>query len=199
MGRSLQVGFVFFAIFIAGIIAGGFLTLRRAKHIQEQAQKNAQQQQAAVPPIVPFVMRQMLGQLDLARDQRKESNRILFESADTLRILRRETDFALDRMQDDIDKILTPEQRMKLGKLKDEQRAKLQEQRDAVQNFLKQRHNAEAAPASPASPAAPASGGKAPPPPAAATPVQSAPVPAGTPTQPAPAPAAPQPQPAGAH
>jgi hypothetical protein len=199
MGRSLQVGFVFFAIFVAGMFTGGFLTLRRAKHIQEQAQKNAQQQQAAVPPIVPFVMRQMLGQLDLARDQRKESNRILFESADTLRILRRETDFALDRMQDDIDKILTPEQRMKLGKLKDEQRAKLQEQRDAVQNFLKQRHNAEAAPASPASPAAPASGGKAPPPPAAATPVQSAPVPAGTPTQPAPAPAAPQPQPAGAH
>ncbi|HXC02863.1 MAG TPA: hypothetical protein VNU49_09460 [Opitutaceae bacterium] len=172
MGRSLQVGFVFFAIFIAGIIAGGFLTLRRAKHIQEQAQKNAQQQQAAVPPIVPFVMRQMLGQLDLTRDQRKESNRILFEGAETLRVLHRETDFALDRLQDDVDKILTPDQRVELGKLKDEQRAKLQAQREAVQNFLKQRRDAEAAPV------APASGGNMPPAPAPAT--------TATPTQPAP-------------
>ena len=175
MGRSLQVGFVFFAIFIAGIIAGGFLTLRRAKHIQEQAQKNAQQQQAAVPPIVPFVMRQMLGQLDLTRDQRKESNRILFEGAETLRVLHRETDFALDRLQDDVDKILTPDQRVELGKLKDAQRAKLQSQREAVQNFLRERRKDEAAQASPA---APASGGnEQPPQPAAATQTQPAPAP----------------------
>ncbi|HEV8072733.1 MAG TPA: hypothetical protein VGP21_01275 [Opitutaceae bacterium] len=172
MGRSLQVGFVFFAIFVAGMFTGGFLTLRRAKHIQEQAQKNAQQQQAAVPPIVPFVMRQMLGELDLTRDQRKESNRILFEGAETLRVLHRETDFALDRLQDDVDKILTPDQREKLGILKDAQRAKLQAQREAVQNFLKQRRDNEAAPASPATPAASGNGS---PSPAAATPAQPAP------------------------
>jgi hypothetical protein len=174
MGRSLQVGFVFFAIFVAGIITGGFLMARWVRH--NQAQKINQQQQAGVPPIVPFVMRQMLGQLDLTRDQRKESNRILFESADTLRVLRREADLAIDRMQDDIDKILTPDQREKLGKLKDAQRVRLLEQRDAVQNFLKQRNNGGAAPA------APIPSGNVPPPPAAA-----APAPAATPTQPAPA------------
>ena len=190
MGRSLQVGFVFFAIFVAGIITGGFLTLRRAKHIQEQTQKNAQQQ-AAIPPMGPFVMRQMLGQLDLAHDQRKASNRILFEGAETLRVLHREVDFALDRMQDDVDKILTPDQRTKLGKLKDEQRAKLQEQREAVQNFLKQRRKDEAAQASPA---APASGGnEQPPQPAAATQTQPAPAPVATSTQPAVAPMQPTP------
>jgi hypothetical protein len=173
MGRSLQVGFVFFAIFVAGIITGGFLTARWVRHNQAVWQKINQQQQAAVPPIVPMVMRQMLGQLDLARDQRKASNKILFESAETLRVLRREADYALDRMQTDVDGILTPDQRAKLGQLKDVQRAKLMEQRDAVQNFLKQRRDAEAAPA------APASDGNAPPPPAQ-------PAPAATQTQPAP-------------
>jgi hypothetical protein len=181
MGRSLQVGFVFFAIFVAGIITGGFLMARWIRH--DQAQKfNQQQQQAGVPPIVPFVMRQMLGQLDLARDQRKESNRILFESAETLRVLHRETDFALDRLQDEVDKILTPDQRVKLDQLKDAQRAKLQAQREAVQNFLKQRRDAEVAPAAPANPA---SSGNEPPPPA--TQPQPAPAPTATPTQPAPA------------
>jgi hypothetical protein len=170
MGRSLQVGFVFFAIFVAGIITGGFLTARWVRHHEAQRMNQQQQQQAAVPPIVPFVMRQMLGQLDLTRDQRKESNRILFESAETMRVFRREADLALDRMQEDIDKILTPDQREKLGKLKDAQRAKLMEQRDAVQNFLKQRRDAEAAPAPPA-----ASGNGQSPPPAAAAPTQPVP------------------------
>jgi Spy/CpxP family protein refolding chaperone len=140
------------------------------KHNQVQ---KFMQQQAGVPPIVPFVMRQMLNQLDLTRDQRKASNKILMESADTLRVLRRETDFSLDRMQDDIDKILTPDQRVKLGKLKDEQRAKLKDQREAVQNFLKQRSDAEAAPPPPAVPAS--SGDTQPSPPAAATQTQPAP------------------------
>jgi hypothetical protein len=181
MGRSLMVGLVFFAIFVAGIITGGLFTARWARNNQAWWQRNnqqQQQQQIAVSPIVPFVMRQMLSQLDLTRDQRKASNKILLESADTLRILRREADFALDRMQDDIDKILTPDQRVKLGKLKDEQRAKLKDQREAVQNFLKQRRDAEAAPAS---------GGDTQPSPAAATQAQPAPVPVAAQTQPAPA------------
>jgi hypothetical protein len=180
MGRSLQVGFVFFAIFVAGIVTGGFLMARWVRHNQAQ-RVNQQQQQAGVLPIGPFVMRQMLGQLDLTHDQRKASNRILFEDAETLRVLHRETDFAIDRMQEDIDKILTPDQCVKLGKLKDEQRAKLQEQREAVQNFLKQRRKDEA---DSTSPAAPASGGnEQSPPPAAATQTQAAPAPVTAQTQ----------------
>jgi hypothetical protein len=66
---------------------------------------------------------------------------------------------------------------VKLGKLKDEQRAKLQEQREAVQDFLRERRKDEAA-----------SGANAqPPPPAAATQTQPAPAPVDTQTQPAPA------------
>ena len=131
-------------------------------------------------PLGPMVVKQMLAQLDLDRDQRKASNKIIMESFTVVRVLRSETDLAIDRMQDDIDKILTPDQRAKLGKLKDEQHVRLLEQREAVKNFLKQRRDAEAVPA------APAPSGNAPPPPAAATATQTQPTPA-APTQPAPA------------
>src|ERR1039458_2953185 len=126
MGRSLMVSLVFFAIFVAGIVTGGFLMARWARNNQAWRQRNNQQQQGVVVPLGPMVVKQMLNQLDLDRDQRKAANKIFFEGAETLRVLRREADFALDRMQDDVDKILTPDQRDKLGNLKDEQRAKLQ-------------------------------------------------------------------------
>jgi hypothetical protein len=183
MGRSLQVGFVFFAIFVAGIITGGFFMARWARNNQARWQRmNQQQQQSIVVPLGPMVVKQMLNQLDLNRDQRRASNKILIESATVLRVLRNETDFALDRMQDDIDKILTPDQREKLGQFKDNQRIRLLEQREAVQHFLRQRHYDEAAPA------APASGGNAQPP-ASVTATQTQPAPAAsvaTQSQPAP-------------
>jgi hypothetical protein len=192
-----MVSLVFFAIFVAGIITGGIFMARWARNNQGRWQRANQQQQAVVVPLGPGIVRQMLNQLDLNRDQRKAANKILLEDSDTLHVLRRETDFANDRMQDDIDKILTPDQRVKLGKIKDEQRAKLQEQREAVQNFLRERRKDEAASGAnaqpPAAPATPAEGGnEQPPPPAAATQTQpAAPTPAPTPvapsTQPAPA------------
>jgi hypothetical protein len=187
MGRSLMVSLVFFAIFVAGIITGGFFMARWVRINQAHWQKmNQQQQQNIVVPIGPMMVKQMLNQLDLSRDQRRASNRILMESATVVRVLRNETDLALDRMQDEIDKVLTPDQRAKLGQLKDDQRVRLLEQREAVQGFLRQRRNAEA---TPASAAAPASGGNAQPPPsAAATQTQPAPVaPVATQSQPAPA------------
>jgi hypothetical protein len=184
MGRSLMVSLVFFAIFVAGIITGGFFMARWVRINQARWQRmNQQQQQAVVVPLGPPAVRQMLNQLDLSRDQRKAANKILLEDADTLRVLRRETDFAIDRMQDEIDKILMPDQRVKLGKLKDGQRVRLLEQREAVQNFLRQRRRDEVAPAAPA---APASGGNEQlPPPAVATQTQPAPAPVATQTQPA--------------
>jgi hypothetical protein len=182
MGRSLMVSLVFFAIFVAGIITGGFLMARWVRNNQAQRGRQQQQQQQGIAvPLGPMVVRQMLNQLDLNRDQRKAANKVLLDDADTLHVLRRETDFAIDRMQDDIDKILTPDQRVKLGKLKDAQRVKLQEQREAVQNFLKQRRKDETASTSPA---APASGGnEEPPQPAAATQTQTAPAPVTAQTQ----------------
>jgi hypothetical protein len=195
MGRSLMVSLVFFAIFVAGIVTGGFFMARwvRINRGRWQEMNQRQQQQGIVVPLGPPLVRQMLNQLDLDRVQRKAANKILLEDADTLRVLRRETDFAIDRMQDDIDKILTPDQRVKLGKLTDGQRVRLLEQREAVQNFLRERRKDEAASganAQPqAAPAAPVSNGNG----------QSPPLTAATQTQPTPAPVATQTQPAVAH
>jgi hypothetical protein len=174
---KLLVGFVFFAIFVAGIITGGFLMARWVKNNPARWQRNGQLQ-VIVVPLGPVMVRQMLNQLDLDHEQHKAANKILLESATVVRVLRSETDLALDRMQEDIDKILTPDQRVKLGKLKDEQRVRVLEQREKVHHFLQQLRNDEAAPASPA---APASSGSAQPPAPAATQTQ----PAVAPMQPA--------------
>ena len=174
MARTLLVAFVFFAIFVAGIITGGFVTLRVVKH--RQAQKN-NPQQAAVAPLGPFVVRQILGQLDLTPDQHKATNKILMESGETMRVLRRESDFAVERLQEDVAKILSPDQRVTFDKLMDEKRTRWLEQREKARRYLEQIHDGEAAPVS--SPPA-ASAGNAPPP---ATQSQ----PAVAPMQPAPA------------
>jgi len=180
MARSLMVSLVFFAIFVAGIITGGFFMARWARNHQGRWQRgNQTQQQAVVVPVGPMLVRQMLNQLDLNRDQRKAANKILQEDADTLHVLRRETDFANDRMQDDIDKILMPDQRVKLGALKDGQRARLLEQREAVQNFLKEWRKEEADSGANAQPPVPPAA------PAAATQTQPGPAPMATQTQPA--------------
>ncbi len=90
---------------------------------------------AVVVPLGPIVVRQMINQLDLNRDQRKAVSKVLLESGTVVRVLRSETDIALDRMQDDIDKILTPDQLAKLGKLKDDQRVRVMEQREKSPPF----------------------------------------------------------------
>jgi hypothetical protein len=179
MGRSLMVGFVFFAIFVAGIITGGFLMARWVRNNPARWQRNGQQPAIAVP-IGPMLMRRMINQLDLSRDQRKAAIRIIVESSNVVGVLRSETDRAVDRMQDDIDKILTPEQRVELGKLKDDQRVRVLDQREKVHHFLQQLHSEEAVPAS---------GGSAQPPPPAT----------GTQTRPATAPVEMQTQSAVAH
>jgi Spy/CpxP family protein refolding chaperone len=156
MGRSLLVGLVFFSIFIAGIVTGGSLMLHWARHHPGLVPRDNPMRGVAVP-LGPLVMRQMVGQLDLTRDQRKSAYRILAEYADIVHVLRRETDFAIGRMQDDIDKLLTPGQRSQLGKLEDEQRARVQEQREKVRRYLDVIRAGDSAPALPQnpSPAAP--------------------------------------------
>ena len=159
-----MVSLVFFAIFVAGIITGGFLMMRWVRH---QAQAQRTNQQAFVVPVGPMMIRQMLNQLDLTRDQRKAANKVLFENADAVRVLRREADFAIERMHEDVAKILSPDQQVKFEQLMDDQRAKLQVQREKVRQFLEQSRAGELPPAVP--------------------PPQPPPAPAPAPMQPAPA------------
>jgi hypothetical protein len=194
MGRSLMVSLVFLAIFLAGIVTGGFLMARWVKGNQGRWQRNHHQQDIVVP-LGPMVVRQMLNELDLDRDQRRAANKILVESATVVRVLRSETDLAIERMQEDVDKILTPAQRVKLGELKDEQRARVLDQREKVHHFLEQLNHTDYGEAAPSPPASSASVQEQPPP---ATPSQPAPAPVDSEKLPAPMPPVP-PDPVPAH
>ncbi len=186
MGRSLLAGLVFFAIFIAGGVAGYFFGFGWARRLQEAGQKarQQQQQQAIAVPFGPMVLHRFAEQLNLTDEQRKQLRPIVLRYADELRVLNGERENALQRMQEEVDKILTFDQRVKLQKLKDEQQTRLLDQQERVRRFLLNRGGKgwpQGAPRNP--PAAPPS------PPAQSAPAAPAPSPQPTampPTQPVP-------------
>lgn len=156
MGRIILVSLVFTAIFATGAVTGGFVMLSVIKH---RAQKNTPPPAIAVP-FNPQMLRRFAEQLDLTREQREQLRPIIMQYAEEFRVQRRENDSAVQRMEEDVDKVLTPDQRVKLGKLKDEQRVRVLEQREKIRRYLLERNrNGEPAapPASPA-PAAPSAG-----------------------------------------
>jgi Spy/CpxP family protein refolding chaperone len=148
MGRIILVSLVFVAIFVTGVVTGAFVMLSVVKH---RAQKNAPPAAIAVP-FNPQVLRRFAEQLDLTREQRDQLRPIIMQYAEELRVLRREDDYALQRMEEDVDKVLTPDQRVKLGKLKDEQRARVLEQREKVRRFLLDHSRSSEPPAQPQTP-----------------------------------------------
>ncbi|HTB81677.1 MAG TPA: hypothetical protein VK717_12400 [Opitutaceae bacterium] len=162
MGRIILVSLVFVAIFATGVITGAFVMLSVVKH---RAQKNTPPPAIAVP-FNPQMLRRFAEQLDLTREQREQLRPIIMQYAEEFRVLRRENDSAIQRMGEDVDKVLTPDQRVKLEKLKDEQRIRVLEQREKVRRFLLDRNRNGEQPAPPPSP-------------------PPAPAPAGTSTQPA--------------
>jgi len=141
MGRSLLAGLVFFAIFVAGGVAGYFFGVGWARRLQEAGQKirQQQQQQAIAVPFGPMVLRRFAEQLDLTEQQRSQLRPIILRYADELRVLNGERENAMQRMQEEVDKVLTFDQRVKLEKLKDEQRTRLLEQQERVRRFLMNR------------------------------------------------------------
>ncbi|MDE3084856.1 MAG: hypothetical protein KGJ37_06535 [Verrucomicrobiota bacterium] len=141
MGRSLLAGLVFFAIFVTGGVAGYFVGFRWAK--LQDAQRRKDRQQDIAVPFNPQLMKRFADQLNLTAEQRGKIRPIIVQYAEEFRVLNREHDFALERMQRDIEKILTSDQRTKFIKLRDEQRHRLQEQREKVRRFLEERraHN----------------------------------------------------------
>jgi len=149
MGRIILVSLVFAAIFATGVITGAFVMLNVVKH---RAQKNNPPPAIAVP-FNPQMLRRFADQLDLTREQREQLRPIIMQYAEEFRVQRRENDSAVQRMEEDVDKVLTPDQRVKLGKLKDEQRIRVLEQREKIRHYLLERNRNGEQPAPPASPA----------------------------------------------
>jgi Spy/CpxP family protein refolding chaperone len=158
MGRIILVSLVFVAIFATGVITGAFVMLSVVKH---RAQKNNPPAAIAVP-FNPQMLRRFAEQLDLTREQREQLRPIIMQYAEEFRVQRRENDSAVQRMGEDVDKVLTPDQRVKLEKLKDEQRIRVLEQREKVRHYLLERNrNGEPSAPPPSPPPAASSVGTA--------------------------------------
>lgn len=148
MAKTWQVVLATVAIFIAGLVTGGATMLGVvgwvARHRaaigapigplfgQRQGLNGAQPQ-----GFTPQLMRSFANQLDLTPEQRARILPIVRRTAGQLARDRREIQLtsalAIERMQDEIAGVLTPEQRAKFESLIGQQRARLQQFRQSMQ------------------------------------------------------------------
>ena len=141
MVKTWQVVLATVGIFIAGLVTGGATALGVVKWIARHPRVN----QAAMPlfgprpgqvqQFGPQLMRSFANQLDLTDEQRSRIGPIVKATAAQLSHERREVQLtsalAIEKMQDEIADILTPEQRIKFELLIARQREKLQQLRQS--------------------------------------------------------------------
>jgi Spy/CpxP family protein refolding chaperone len=144
MAKTWQVILATIAIFVAGLVTGGataFGLVRwsrnhpRAQPMGPLAARPGQPQQFG-----PQLMRSFERQLDLTDDQRAQIEPIVRRTASQLGRERREvqltTALAIEKMQDEISNVLTPDQRTKFDELVAKQRQRLQELRQQNQAYM---------------------------------------------------------------
>jgi len=110
-----------FAIFVAGAVTGGFLTIRAMKYEMPR--------RIEVPPGTPFSVDRWLAHLHLTPDQDQKLRPIIEQVDNELRNLRaldlREIEGILDRAQDRMNAVLTPDQRERLRQMLEERKQRL--------------------------------------------------------------------------
>jgi Spy/CpxP family protein refolding chaperone len=148
MAKTWQVVLATIAIFVAGLVTGGATALGVVKWIARHpkaypagfavlAARPAQPQQFG-----PQLLRSFVNQLGLTEDQRERIGPIVRRTVGQLARERREVQLtsalAIEKMQDEIADILTPEQRAKFEELISKQRERLQQlrQQGALQGGL---------------------------------------------------------------
>jgi Spy/CpxP family protein refolding chaperone len=116
MDKSWRVIFAFIGIFIAGAVSGLLLAPRVFKNVAERGGQGG----PGRPPIMaqqlgPQLFRRLTERLNLTAEQREKIKPIELRTTEELRRLQREsrheTELALERMQDEVSAILTPDQR----------------------------------------------------------------------------------------
>ena len=112
-----------FAIFVAGAVTGGFLTIRAMKYEMPR--------RIEVPPGTPFSVDRWLAHLHLTPDQDQKLRPIIEQVDNELRNLRaldlREIEGILDRAQDRMNPVLTPGQRERLRQMLEERKQRLEQ------------------------------------------------------------------------
>lgn len=155
MNKPWKVFLAFTAIFLAGSVFGGLLTMRFGQHFGSR-------RGAPPSPPSPVMLRIFADRLELTPEQ-KEKIRPMVELADKeMRRMRqvsiKEAGLVLRRLQQEFSKELTPEQRAKLEKMQENQRELMREEREQRGDrpggmpLLRERLNNRREGASPATP-----------------------------------------------
>lgn len=152
MAKTWQVILATLAIFLAGLVTGGATMLgvvgwvaRHRAVSSGQVGPNALRAAtggAQGQAFTPQLMRSFANQLDLTPAQRAKIMPIVRRTAGQLARNRREVQLtsalAIEKMQDEIAELLTPEQRAKFENLIGQQRARLQQLRQGAQQQQRQ-------------------------------------------------------------
>jgi Spy/CpxP family protein refolding chaperone len=142
MAKTWQVVLATIAIFVAGLVTGGATALGIVKWVARHSKANAASNPYSLvgrygQPLQfgPQLMRGFANQLDLTEDQRARIGPIVKRTVMQLGRERHEVQLssalAIEKMQDEISEVLTPEQRTKFDELIARQRARLQEFRQS--------------------------------------------------------------------
>jgi hypothetical protein len=137
MDKSWRVVFTFVGIFIAGAVSGLLLAPRVFNTVAERRGQGGPGRLPVVPQqLGPLLFRRLTERLNLTAEQREKIKPIELRTTEELRRLQREsrheTELALERMQDEISAILTPEQRTQF----EEQIAK---SRERIKKFIQEK------------------------------------------------------------
>jgi Spy/CpxP family protein refolding chaperone len=139
MGKTWQVVLATVAIFVAGLVTGGATTLGFIRWWVRHPRVNPAQMMPypfrpanmQVQQLSPRLMRSFVNQLDLSPEQRLRILPIVRRTAGQITRDRREVQLtvalSIERMQDEISAVLTPEQRVKFEDMIAHQRAMLQQ------------------------------------------------------------------------
>jgi Spy/CpxP family protein refolding chaperone len=139
MVKTWQVILATVAIFLAGLVTGGATALGVVRWVARHPRVNPAQMapyglrqgNGQLQPMNPQLMRSFASQLDLSGAQKARIIPIVRRTMAQLGHERREVQLsvalAIERMQDEIAEILTPDQRVKFEDLIRQQRARLQQ------------------------------------------------------------------------
>ena len=140
MAKTWQIILATVVIFLAGLVAGGATALGAARWMVRHHRANPGAptgpfglRTPSLQPMAigPQIMRSFEDQLDLTRDQRARIGAIVQRTAWQLGRQRREVQLtsalAMEKMQDDVETLLDPGQRLKFEELVRQQRQRLQE------------------------------------------------------------------------